>query len=113
MAKKIRAEKDKRTNDILLGPLERPALAFFAKHMPKWVNSDMLTVLGLLGSVLAVVAYALVGTGEVKANPWLFVASRERLQVSSLPGGSGRCIQGWDGGIGVRRRTQKAGFGVG
>ncbi len=75
MAKKIRTEKDKRTNDILLGPLERPALAFFAKHMPKWVNSDMLTVLGLLGSILAAVSYALVGTGEVKANPWLFVAS--------------------------------------
>ncbi|HOZ37699.1 MAG TPA: CDP-alcohol phosphatidyltransferase family protein [Anaerolineaceae bacterium] len=75
MAKKIRTEKDKRTNDILLGPLERPALAFFARHMPKWVNSDMLTVLGLLGSVLAAVAYALVGLGEVKDNPWLFVAS--------------------------------------
>ena len=75
MAKKIRAEKDKRTNDILLGPLERPALAFFAKHMPKWVNSDMLTVLGLFGSVLAAVAYALVGRGTVKGNPWLMVAS--------------------------------------
>jgi phosphatidylglycerophosphate synthase len=75
MAKKIRTEKDKRTNDILLGPLERPALAFFARNMPKWVNSDMLTVLGLLGSVLAAVAYAMVGLGEVKANPWLFVAS--------------------------------------
>ncbi len=75
MAKKIRAEKDIRTNDILLGPLERPALAFFARNMPKWVNSDMLTVLGLLGSVLAAVAYALVGLGEVKGNPWLFVAS--------------------------------------
>ena len=75
MAKKIRTEKDVRTNDILLGPLERPALAFFARHMPKWVNSDMLTVLGLLGSVLAAVAYAVVGTGDVKSNPWLFVAS--------------------------------------
>jgi len=75
MAKKIRTEKDKRTNDILLGPLERPALAFFAKHMPKWVNSDMLTVLGLLGSVLAAVSYAMVGRGEVKGNPWLWIAS--------------------------------------
>lgn len=75
MAKKVRAEKDTRTNDILLGPLERPALAFFAKHMPKWVNSDMLTVLGLFGSVLAAVAYALVGRGIVKGNPWLLVAS--------------------------------------
>lgn len=75
MAKKIRTEKDVRTNDILLGPLERPALQFFARNMPKWVNSDMLTVLGLLGSVLAGVAYALVGLGEVKGNPWLFIAS--------------------------------------
>lgn len=75
MAKKIRTEKDKRTNDILLGPLERPALAYFAKHMPNWVNSDMLTVVGLLGSVLAGVSYAMVGTGPVKSNPWLFVAS--------------------------------------
>jgi len=75
MAKKIRTEKDIRTNDILLGPLERPTLAFFARHMPKWVNSDMLTVLGLLGSVLAGVAYAMVGLGTVKGNPWLFVAS--------------------------------------
>ncbi len=75
MAKKIRTEKDVRTNDILLGPLERPALAFFARNMPKWVNSDMLTVLGLLGSVLAGVSYAMVGLGEVKANPWLFIAS--------------------------------------
>ena len=75
MAKKIRTEKDKRTNDILLGPLERPALAYFCRIMPKWVNSDMLTVLGLLGSVLAGVAYALVGLGEVKGNPWLIVAS--------------------------------------
>lgn len=67
--------KDKRTNDILLGPLERPALQFFAKHMPAWVNSDMLTVLGLIGSLLAGFAYAMVGRGEIKGNIWLFIAS--------------------------------------
>lgn len=75
MAKKIRTEKDKRTNDILLGPLERPALAFFAKNMPAWVNSDMLTLVGLFGSVLAGVSYALVGLSSAKSNPWLMVAS--------------------------------------
>lgn len=75
MAKKIRTEKDKRTNDILLGPLERPALAFFARHMPAWVSSDMLTVVGLLGSVLAGVSYAMVGLSTPKGNPWLMVAS--------------------------------------
>jgi len=75
MAKKIRTEKDKRTNDILLGPLERPALAYFSKNMPAWVNSDMLTVVGLFGSVLAGVSYAMVGYSTAKGNPWLFVAS--------------------------------------
>ena len=69
------AKKDKRTNDILLGPLERPALQFFARNMPAWVNSDMLTVFGLLGSILAGVAYAMVGAGEMKGNPWLFISS--------------------------------------
>lgn len=68
-------KNDKRTNDILLGPLERPALQFFARKMPAWVNSDMLTVLGLLGSLLAGIAYAMVGMGEIKGNLWLFVAS--------------------------------------
>jgi hypothetical protein len=61
------AKKDKRTNDILLGPLERPALQFFARNMPAWVNSDMLTVLGLLGSILAGFAYVMVGMGDIKA----------------------------------------------
>ena len=27
-----------RINDILLGPLERPALAWLAKKMPAWVD---------------------------------------------------------------------------
>lgn len=68
-------KKDKRTNDILLGPLERPALQYFCRKMPAWVNSDMLTILGLLGSLLAGFAYVMVGMGEIKGNPWLFIAS--------------------------------------
>ena len=68
-------KKDKRTNDILLGPLERPALQYFCRKMPAWVNSDMLTILGLLGSILAGFAYVMVGRGEIKGNPWLFIAS--------------------------------------
>lgn len=68
-------KNDKRTNDILLGPLERPALQFFARNMPAWVNSDMLTVFGLFGSLLAGFAYVMVGETEMKGNPWLFVAS--------------------------------------
>jgi archaetidylinositol phosphate synthase len=48
-----------RVNDILLGPLERPALQFFARHMPAWVTPDKLTTLGLMGSVLIFVSYLL------------------------------------------------------
>ncbi len=55
--KKIK--KHRRINDILLGPIERPAIKFFVEHMPKWVNSDMLTILGLLGSIIIGVSYYL------------------------------------------------------
>ncbi|NLZ25939.1 MAG: hypothetical protein GX884_00005, partial [Chloroflexi bacterium] len=77
MAKKnIRTEKDKRTNDILLGPLERPALAFFAKHMPMWINSDMLTLFALFGAALIGVAYFLAGrAGDLRGNGYLFLVN--------------------------------------
>jgi len=48
-----------RVNDILLGPLERPALQFFARNMPAWITPDKLTTLGLMGSVLIFVSYLL------------------------------------------------------
>ncbi len=47
----------KRVNDILLGPLERPALQWFAKHMPAWVNPDILTGIGVLGAVVVLLGY--------------------------------------------------------
>lgn len=46
-----------RINDILLGPLERPAIDWLVKHMPKWVTSDHLTFLGLFAAVLIGVSY--------------------------------------------------------
>jgi archaetidylinositol phosphate synthase len=49
----------KRVNDILLGPLERPALEFFCKHMPRWVTPDHLTLLGVLAGFLIGVRYYL------------------------------------------------------
>ena len=53
------AQKHTRINDILLGPLERPALRWLAAHMPRWVNSDMLSILGLLGGLTTAVSYYL------------------------------------------------------
>ena len=36
-------KKHRRINDILLGPLERPALQWLAAHLPGWVTPDILT----------------------------------------------------------------------
>ena len=66
--------KVERKNDILLGPIERPVLNFLAKHMPDWVNSDMLTVLGILGSALTLVSGIMAGrTGGPYRNTWILV----------------------------------------
>ena len=52
-------EKHKRENDILLGFIERPALAWLAKKMPPWVTPDTLTYLGIGASILTFISYAL------------------------------------------------------
>ncbi|MGH2535914.1 MAG: CDP-alcohol phosphatidyltransferase family protein [Candidatus Promineifilaceae bacterium] len=49
----------KRINDILLGPLERPALRWLAAQMPAWVNPDILTLIGIGGSALIFSGYVL------------------------------------------------------
>lgn len=61
----------KRINDILLGPMERPALRWLAAHMPGWVNPDILTGVGILGSVVIFFSYWLT---NINAN-FLWLAS--------------------------------------
>lgn len=46
-----------RVNDILLGPLERPALQWMAERMPRWVTPDVLTSIGVLGSLMTFAGY--------------------------------------------------------
>lgn len=46
-----------RVNDILLGPLERPALKWLAARMPDWVTPDIMTGLGVVASLLIFVSY--------------------------------------------------------
>jgi archaetidylinositol phosphate synthase len=46
-----------RDQSSVLAPLEKRALVWFAQHMPRWVNSDHLTILGFLGMSLAGVCY--------------------------------------------------------
>lgn len=49
----------RRVNDILLGPLERPALKWLAAHMPAWVTPDICTIIGLVGSATVAISYVL------------------------------------------------------
>lgn len=46
-----------RAQESLLAPLEKKALLWFARRMPAGVNSDHLTLLGLLGMLLAGLGY--------------------------------------------------------
>src|SRR5438309_7413374 len=47
-----------REQTSILAPLERAALRGLARRMPAWVNSDHLSVLGLLGMIAAGAGYA-------------------------------------------------------
>ena len=48
-----------RVNDILLGPLERPALKWLSEHMPAWVTPDLMTVTGVAGALVITLGYGL------------------------------------------------------
>jgi archaetidylinositol phosphate synthase len=60
-----------RINDILLGPLERPALRWLAAHQPRWVTPDILTGVGVIGAALSFAGYVL---SNYDKN-WLWLAS--------------------------------------
>lgn len=49
----------KRVNDILLGPLERPALRWLSAHMPEWVTPDICTAIGVAGTLVISGGYIL------------------------------------------------------
>lgn len=60
-----------RVNDILLGPLERPALQFFARTAPSWATPDTMTVIGIVGSLMIAAGYILTHYHIA----WLWLAS--------------------------------------
>ena len=62
-------QSHKRINDILLGPLERPALQWLAAHMPTWMTPDLLTIIGILGAVIILTGYVL--SNENASFLWL------------------------------------------
>lgn len=52
-------EKHRRVNDILLGFLERPAIAWLVKHLPNWVTPDHLTFFGFASALMIGLSYYL------------------------------------------------------
>jgi len=54
-----KTKSHERVNDILLGPLERPALKWLSSHMPAWVTPDILTIIGIIGAVIIFAGYLL------------------------------------------------------
>ena len=62
-------ENHKRVHDMILGPLERPTLQFFASKMPAWVNPDILLGFGMFGSFIIIIGYLL--TNFNSAFLWL------------------------------------------
>lgn len=66
------AKPHKRVNDILLGPLERPALQWLSAHMPAWMTPDKLTAIGIAGAVIILAGYVL--SNKHPAFLWLATA---------------------------------------
>ena len=48
-----------RIQTSILNPYEKKVLVWLAERMPAWVNSDMLTFVGFLGSLIMALGYAL------------------------------------------------------
>jgi archaetidylinositol phosphate synthase len=55
-------ETHKRVHNMLLGPLERPALQWLAARQPAWMTPDKLLIIGVFGSILTLISYVLTNT---------------------------------------------------
>ena len=56
------SEEKKKANRIqtsILAPYEKKVLVWLAERMPSWVTSDMLTLVGFIGSLIMATGYAL------------------------------------------------------
>jgi hypothetical protein len=52
-------EQSVRIQTSVLNALEKKALIWLAERQPRWMTSDMLTAIGVLGSVIVALGYAL------------------------------------------------------
>ena len=60
-----------RINDSVLGPLERPALAWLVRRLPSKVVPDHLTAFGVFGALLTATGFVL----SCRSLTWLWLAS--------------------------------------
>jgi archaetidylinositol phosphate synthase len=58
-ADKLEFRDAKRKQESLLAASEKKALVWMAERLPRWINSDHLTILGAIGMLLTGVAYAM------------------------------------------------------
>lgn len=64
-------ENSKRIQTSILNAAEKKVLVWLAERQPEWVTSDLLTLIGVLGSVIVAVGYALSNYNIM----WLWLAS--------------------------------------
>lgn len=64
-------EQSKRIQTSILNSAEKKVLVWLASRQPKWMTSDILTFIGVLGAVIAAVGYAL-SNYDIR---WLWFAS--------------------------------------
>ena len=64
-------KQSNRIQTSLLGAVEKRVLVWLAERMPKWVTSDLLTLIGTFGSVLICLGYILSGLNV----QWLWLST--------------------------------------
>lgn len=64
-------EQSKRIQTSILNSAEKKVLVWLASRQPKWMTSDILTFIGVLGAIIAAVGYAL-SNYDIR---WLWFAS--------------------------------------
>jgi archaetidylinositol phosphate synthase len=50
-------EKHERVHEMFLGPLEKPALQWLSARLPMWMTPDVLTLIGIFGSIMTFAGY--------------------------------------------------------
>ena len=84
---------------MLLGPLERPTLQWLCAHMPAWANSDFMTVVGIIGSLVTFFSY------------WLTNIDKNFLWLASLGFVINWFGDSLDGTIARYRKEERPKFG--